>query len=1149
MDPACATDPTFAAPPELFTGRQQEIEYFQGILSRLSAEKEHLKCIIVHGPMGIGKSSLVRKMSSISRNHGCDFLIFVPSYENLVSFFDKISKDILSKLKSKHRLGEIFRKIRSVTSLKVEFSIFGPTLSLEKAQQVSMEAFCKRYKRVFVRVNEFLVREQKSLIVFIDQAERLMRETSSEFIFVEALLILLKKYCPRIMLGIALPTRFLSKMFERSPELKRLSYINEFELRPLSYDESLSLIERRSSFLGLKMNRLVIDDLIDYSKNSPYEIVRNFAKLVELSDGATIDETTWKRALPLMQKRYENLLSTLTNDELRATKSRINLPLEQTRRVLEILHEKGIIRMTDDRVSLFDDVFWGYLHEKAFAEKGTSALLESYLMTIKNLLESEQVALPLVKNVIKTLFRDFPQEAVILKKSFARIARTLIRNKKMADSMSLYETIIDTCLLSGMLNSATEWALEAIELFESESTTTFSLLFVEKLIDQVLYPCRDYRQIVKVCNLGLDIARKAQDYGSISELFLFLAKVYEETKSDPQKIADSYQNALENYLKAAEIDISKDSWKAIQEFQMANLINRNFISKGKITIGLEAVKDCLQKRGVDHFVGIVGIRGAGVYAITPSVVFSCLNQLPRKSNIVLLNLGTAYELTTHLSSFAFQYLPRELSLIGIMENKRATTTKELEAFRYDVLLAKQLFRIGGGNHETYMEKIRQISASEKFLYTIPLFCDDIKPNEFENFSQEVVINKIKAIADALKPAYFFITKPGFSKQGNFDELHSSSLIHKILDLVDDILLVVRGDTQENFDNYTMLAQAVCAKPAWSLKTHICINRWNAGVKIPDEFSSKVLFELPLLTEWGEAVEHDRIPYIELDLSNPVAKSSHFARALLRIPNYFVSRNALSLANTHSNKLVNQMGKTTLTDIPLQPVPEKKIMGKVQTGFKSLDQMLFGGIPENYAVALVSPSFDETTQIINRFLETGIRNEQVTFYITMNPRNINALSSNSMPFLYVFICSSKAQSNARTIPNVFNLSGVDNLTDVEIALTKVLRSLDSSQLGPKRACIDIISDVLLQHRVVTTRKWLNEILTILRSNGFTTLGVVNPQLHAPEETQAILGFFDGEVKIFEREGTNGVAKVLKIQRMHNQMYLEDELTLNRRETLT
>ncbi len=138
---------------------------------------------------------------------------------------------------------------------------------------------------------------------------------------------------------------------------------------------------------------------------------------------------------------------------------------------------------------------------------------------------------------------------------------------------------------------------------------------------------------------------------------------------------------------------------------------------------------------------------------------------------------------------------------------------------------------------------------------------------------------------------------------------------------------------------------------------------------------------------------------------------------------------------------------------------------------------------------------------------------------------------------------------KSLPNVFKLKGVENLTNIEIALISAFRGLEESPTGPRRACIEIISDVLLQHHAVTTRRWLAGLIPDLRSKGFTTLAVMNPWMHPQEEVQAILGLFEGEINIYEKETKRGLGKFLKIKKMYNQRYLESELPLRKEKMQT
>jgi KaiC/GvpD/RAD55 family RecA-like ATPase len=226
------------------------------------------------------------------------------------------------------------------------------------------------------------------------------------------------------------------------------------------------------------------------------------------------------------------------------------------------------------------------------------------------------------------------------------------------------------------------------------------------------------------------------------------------------------------------------------------------------------------------------------------------------------------------------------------------------------------------------------------------------------------------------------------------------------------------------------------------------------------------------------------------------------------------------------------------------VSDAVLSGRIRTGYKDLDNLLMGGLPEEYGIILASPSNDERGLFIKRFLETGIKNGETTFYITSEVSGVKELAEEFQSNFYLFVCNPRADVMIKNLPNVYKVKGVDNLTDIDISMIRAFRSLDRSKTGPKRACIEIVSDVLLQHRAVITRKWLSGLLPDLKSRGFTTLAIVNPQMHPTEEVYAILGLFDGEIRITERETAKGLEKVLRIRKLYNQRYVESELIVTR-----
>ncbi len=219
--------------------------------------------------------------------------------------------------------------------------------------------------------------------------------------------------------------------------------------------------------------------------------------------------------------------------------------------------------------------------------------------------------------------------------------------------------------------------------------------------------------------------------------------------------------------------------------------------------------------------------------------------------------------------------------------------------------------------------------------------------------------------------------------------------------------------------------------------------------------------------------------------------------------------------------------------PVSPVP---------TGYAFLDRLLGGGLPPNFATALTSPSCDERDMLIRSFLEIGARKGEHTFYLTIDPSLADHLPQDFPSNFNLFVCNPQAEAVVKSSTNVFLLKGVENLTNISIALTSTIRKLDPSQKTPRRICISLVSDILLQHGPVQTRKWLTELLTQLRSVGFTTLAVIDPQMHQSEQLHAILGLFEGEINIREAETDQGLVRFLKVKRMSNQKYLKDETIL-------
>ncbi len=239
---------------------------------------------------------------------------------------------------------------------------------------------------------------------------------------------------------------------------------------------------------------------------------------------------------------------------------------------------------------------------------------------------------------------------------------------------------------------------------------------------------------------------------------------------------------------------------------------------------------------------------------------------------------------------------------------------------------------------------------------------------------------------------------------------------------------------------------------------------------------------------------------------------------------------------------DEMGRQSVTELESKSINVLMtvLKDRITTGHEGIDNLLFGGIPEGYAVLLCSPSYDERSLIIGRFLRAGVEERQTTFHITTVLTDMKNLVEEHQSSFYAFICNPQAEQIAKRLPNVFEIKGVENLTDLNIALTTALRKISTTIKAPRRCCIQIVSDVLLQHAALQTRRWLNGLLPELKSKGFTVLAVMDTRMHSSQEVSAILDLFDGEMEVYERKNK----RYLRVKRMANQEYIDSELPISR-----
>ena len=219
--------------------------------------------------------------------------------------------------------------------------------------------------------------------------------------------------------------------------------------------------------------------------------------------------------------------------------------------------------------------------------------------------------------------------------------------------------------------------------------------------------------------------------------------------------------------------------------------------------------------------------------------------------------------------------------------------------------------------------------------------------------------------------------------------------------------------------------------------------------------------------------------------------------------------------------------------------EEVVLGdRIPTGTKELDSLLLGGIPKEYAVVLTGPPSDERELIIEKFLEAGTSEGQTSFHVTTEADGVETLLENHG--FYLFLCNPRPKIEVPDLPNISRLRSKTDLTNLNIALLKAYRNVGQSSI--KRACIGIISDVLVDHGVKTTRKWIAELTTDLVSKGFTVLAVANPLMHTSEELHSILDLFDGEISISKSDNPQECKNSVQVKKLRGKDYIKNPICM-------
>ena len=214
---------------------------------------------------------------------------------------------------------------------------------------------------------------------------------------------------------------------------------------------------------------------------------------------------------------------------------------------------------------------------------------------------------------------------------------------------------------------------------------------------------------------------------------------------------------------------------------------------------------------------------------------------------------------------------------------------------------------------------------------------------------------------------------------------------------------------------------------------------------------------------------------------------------------------------------------------------------ISTGYDELDTVLAGGLPAGYAILVMSPPCDERDLLFTKIIESNLSIGSSVFFLSRDLSRTQDFASRYRKDFYVF--SPQADKITTDSGNVFKIAGVQNLNDLNITFTKAMETLPKATSN-KIIIIDLLSEILLEHKSLTTRKWLDDFIGKRKSEGFTVLAILNPLISSKQESQTIIDLFDGIIEIYEKELRERARRFLIVKKMYGKKYIESELMLDK-----
>ncbi len=196
------------------------------------------------------------------------------------------------------------------------------------------------------------------------------------------------------------------------------------------------------------------------------------------------------------------------------------------------------------------------------------------------------------------------------------------------------------------------------------------------------------------------------------------------------------------------------------------------------------------------------------------------------------------------------------------------------------------------------------------------------------------------------------------------------------------------------------------------------------------------------------------------------------------------------------------------------------------------------------MSLESPPFDERDALAKAFLQTGLRQAAAGVVITRRYAPVAELNNEFSTRFFAVVCGPEADLAKGSVSSIALVKNFENLTELNLELTRVLDSIPEEARKTARCRIDILSDIMIRHGPVVTRKWFSELTSRLKSRGLTTLVVFEPKMHDEKERAVLAELFEGRIQCYEKTLQKKTNRFLRVVKMTDQSYNENEIQLDK-----